>query len=638
MMHIRPAQLLILCGLLFVGAIVSGTVLLLFNLHKRALTERSRELNNIVLVLSEQTDRTIRATELIEDNLIERIQALGVSTPEDYERTMSGYDMHLFLKEKVAGWPHIGSLTLINSKGNLFNFSRSWPLPKIEVSDREFFKVLQSDVRTNTFMGEPVRNRATGTWTIHLVRRVAGPQGEFLGLILGAMEMQYFDQSYGTIDLGQQSAISLFRDDGILLASHPSPDPANARSYAENAGLMNILAATKQGTVEQRTIVDDADQLIVARKLQHYPFVLMARTPVAAALTGWVRELEIGVTAAVLLTLITGGYRFPRVSDNSETMICFPEARTEQAESESARATAEAKLLKQEHLVLLEHDARREAADAAISSYRQSVERILARIGDNVAEMKSTATALSAAAAESSVRAKDAVQVSNDASVNVGEAKSAANELFHSVGVIATRLGQASALVRVAATEANTTNRKISELALAANEIGDIVKLIEEVASQTNLLALNATIEAARAGVAGKGFAVVASEVKSLAVQTEKATKQIAAQVAAMQRATADAVDGMQRNAELLREIDEHTSTVAAAVKEQNTATEIISQNVSTAAEGTKIAVAVLDEFAVTTAKTCNSADTVIATSGAVQDAAAELRAETNKFLGTVAA
>ena len=164
------------------------------------------------------------------------------------------------------------------------------------------------------------------------------------------------------------------------------------------------------------------------------------------------------------------------------------------------------------------------------------------------------------------------------------------------------------------------------------------MKLIEEVASQTNLLALNATIEAARAGVAGKGFAVVASEVKSLAVQTEKATQQIAAQVAAMQQATTDAVDGIQRNADLLREINEHTSTVAAAVRQQNMAAEIISRNVNMAAEGTNIAVAVLDEFAVTTANACSSADTVIATSGAVQDAAAELRAETNKFLGTVAA
>lgn len=201
MIRIRPIQLLVLCGILFIGAVVSSTVLLLSNLHQRALTENSRELNNIGLMLSEQTDRAIRATELLEDSLIERMQALGVTSPESYEQLMSGHDMHLFLKEKAAGWPHIGSLTLINAKGTLFNFSRSWPLPKIDVTDREFFNVLRSDRQLQTFMGEPVRNRATGTWTIHLVRKVSGPRGEFLGLILGAMEMQYFDQYYATINL-----------------------------------------------------------------------------------------------------------------------------------------------------------------------------------------------------------------------------------------------------------------------------------------------------------------------------------------------------------------------------------------------------------------------------------------------------
>jgi methyl-accepting chemotaxis protein len=637
MIRIRPIQLLILCGALFVGAVISTSVLLLSNLHQRALTENFRELTNVVVMLSEQSDRAIRATELLEDGLIEKIQALGVSSPEDYERVMSGHEMHLFLKEKAAGWPQIGSLTLINSKGSLFNFSRYWPLPKIEVTDREFFKALRSNAQINSFMGEPVRNRATDTWTIHLVRKVAGPHDEFLGLILGAMEMQYFDQYYGTINLDQQSSISLFRDDGILLASHPVPNPASARSYAENSGLMSILAATKQSAVEQRSVIDNTDQLIVARKLQHYPFVLMARTPVAAALAGWTRELQVGVIATLVLIFITGGIVFLGIRQLRNYAL-LSKARTERVESESARATAEAKLLKQERIVFLEHETRREAADIAISSFRQSVERILARVGDSVAEMKSTAVALSADAAESSVRAKDAVQVSNDASASVGEAKNAATELSYSVEGITTRLRQTSELVRIATAEANTADHKISELARAADEIGDIVKLIEEIASQTNLLALNATIEAARAGVTGNGFAVVASEVKSLAVQTEKATRQIAAQIAAIQKTTTDVVDGIHRNAERLQEINGHTSTVSAAVEQQNMATGIITNSVNSAAEGTMIVVATLDDFVVTTAKACNSADTVIATSGAVQVATAELRAETNKFLGTVAA
>ena len=75
--------------------------------------------------------------------------------------------------------------------------------------------------------------------------------------------------------------------------------------------------------------------------------------------------------------------------------------------------------------------------------------------------------------------------------------------------------------------EAQGTNHQITALAQAAQKIGDVIKLIRAIAGQTNLLALNATIEAARAGEAGKGFAVVASEVKSLAVQTAKATEDI---------------------------------------------------------------------------------------------------------------
>src|SRR4029077_7688565 len=166
-------------------------------------------------------------------------------------------------------------------------------------------------------------------------------------------------------------------------------------------------------------------------------------------------------------------------------------------------------------------------------------------------------------------------------------AKNAAKELSSSVEGIATRLRQASELVGVATTEANTTNRKIFELAGAANEIGDIVKLIEEVASQTNLLALNATIEAARAGVAGKGFAVVASEVKQLAAQTAHATSEISGQIAEMQSATQESVTAIKEIGGTIGRISEIATTIASAVEEQGASTQEITRNVQQAAAGT---------------------------------------------------
>ena len=132
-------------------------------------------------------------------------------------------------------------------------------------------------------------------------------------------------------------------------------------------------------------------------------------------------------------------------------------------------------------------------------------------------------------------------------------------------------------MVRVSVNEAETTNEQIAGLADAAQKIGDVVKLIRDIAGQTNLLALNATIEAARAGEAGRGFAVVASEVKSLAVQTAKATEEIAAQILAVQGSTTIAVDAIRNIAGRMKEISSYTSAVAASVEQQNAATGEIS-------------------------------------------------------------
>ena len=176
--------------------------------------------------------------------------------------------------------------------------------------------------------------------------------------------------------------------------------------------------------------------------------------------------------------------------------------------------------------------------EEAIAWFRESVEGVLKTVADSVAAMKSTATVLSATSNETTAQTAGAVQTSNEAFGSVEVAADGGG------GVVEVdRRDQPSACPRLRSgqrrrDEAQSTNEDIAGLAQAAQKIDDVVKLIQSVAGQTNLLALNATIEAARAGAAGKGFAVVASEVKALAVQTAKATDDIAAQIAAVQSST----------------------------------------------------------------------------------------------------
>jgi methyl-accepting chemotaxis protein len=283
-------------------------------------------------------------------------------------------------------------------------------------------------------------------------------------------------------------------------------------------------------------------------------------------------------------------------------------------------------------------DKRRAAIENAIAAFRQRVDALLKNVADSALAMSSTATTLSSASTQTSHRAEGAARISDEASSNVQTAAVAADELSTSISEISRQLTQTTDVVKLAVAEALSTNEDISTLALSAQKIGDVVKLIRAIAGQTNLLALNATIEAARAGEAGKGFAVVASEVKSLAVQTAKATEEITGQITSVQTSATGAVGAIQRISERMHEISRYTSAVAASVEQQDSATGQIAQNVSGAAAGTAAIASALTEVAGAATATRSSAGTVLEASKSVETAVTNLRTEIKGFLETVAA
>ncbi len=283
-------------------------------------------------------------------------------------------------------------------------------------------------------------------------------------------------------------------------------------------------------------------------------------------------------------------------------------------------------------------EERRMAVDADIASFRGRVENVIKVVGQSAAAMKAAAKSLLTTSDHTLHRAEGAVHGSNNASANVETAAAAAEELSASIKEISRRLAQTNQIVRGAAADATATNDDITALAKVAQRIGDVVKLIQDIAEQTNLLALIATIAAARAGDAGRGFAVVASEVKSLAVQTAKATEEITKEILSVQSSTGDAVTAIRAITERMQEINAHTSEVVGAIAQQEVATGEISRNVASAAIGSKNVVATLGEVASGMTQTRSSAQTVLAASEEVENATVKLRGEVEDFLRTVTA
>jgi methyl-accepting chemotaxis protein len=291
-----------------------------------------------------------------------------------------------------------------------------------------------------------------------------------------------------------------------------------------------------------------------------------------------------------------------------------------------------------ERIGIQQQQAQREAVDEAIRSFRQRAEELLRTVAEGAIAMRSTAGVLLESSGRTAKCAESALSASNEASTNVQTAASAADELAGSIGEIGRQLDLTTYLVGDAVEDAAGTNARITALAAAAQKIGDVINLIRAIAGQTNLLALNATIEAARAGEAGKGFAVVAAEVKSLAVQTARATEDISLLIKSVQSAIDGAVDAISRIANRMKEIDSCATAVSASVAQQSSATSEISHNVNGAASGARVVVSVLDEVTEAAGDTRASAEHVLAASEAVETAAAALRGEVEGFLKRVAA
>ena len=296
----RPIRYLVICGVALITAIVVGTAIMVGNLRDRALFDGERELKNTALILAEQIDRTFQAVDLVQSGVIEKIQSLGIDSSEDFTRRMSSEDVHLMLKTSTSGLLQIYALSLINADGRLINFSRFWPAPDLSVADRIFFKALKADPKATSFISEPSHNRTNGEWTLFLVRRITSARGEFLGLVLGAVELSYFEKLFGAVSLGTGSSITLFRSDGIMLTRFPQVESAIGKSFKST---VDAVGQGDSGTARFIGQIGGLDRLLAAHRLAHFPIILSTAVDTAAALAIWQKQTNILIGAGTLAAL-----------------------------------------------------------------------------------------------------------------------------------------------------------------------------------------------------------------------------------------------------------------------------------------------------------------------------------------------
>ncbi|MFD1624837.1 methyl-accepting chemotaxis protein [Azospirillum griseum] len=322
----------------------------------------------------------------------------------------------------------------------------------------------------------------------------------------------------------------------------------------------------------------------------------------------------------------------PRLSRKDEIASIAVAAEVFKANAQRIRMM-EAERIEAEHRAAQD---KRQAMAAMARHFEQSVGSVIGTLVTHIEEVRQHALVVARVAGEAQSEAQTATHASELSSANVQAVSAATDQLAATVNEIGRQMSSAHKMSRQASEGVLQGDGRVQSLVVTAEQIGDIITMIQQIAARTDVLALNATIEAARAGEAGRGFAVVANEVKSLAMATSRATRDIRAKIEEVQSGCSDAGSAMRSVADLVQSLERMNSAVATAVEEQGAATTEIARNTHEAALGADKTARGISAVARASERNEDEARKVLHMCAKLASSASILRSEVDDFLNGI--
>ena len=170
---------------------------------------------------------------------------------------MVGGEIHAELKKRLFNLLPVHEFLLASASGKVLVTSRDVSVePDSSIADTDYFQALKTMNGLSSYIGAPTANPSTGQWRFHVAYKVIDRDGRFLGLIVGVMQLRYFEQLFAAINLGSGSSLALVRRDGLLLARYPRVDMATRPSFGANPLFKTVLPSKGKGVVRLQGVLN----------------------------------------------------------------------------------------------------------------------------------------------------------------------------------------------------------------------------------------------------------------------------------------------------------------------------------------------------------------------------------------------
>lgn len=239
----------------------------------------------LLLSLSWTRSNTLRAGEQSADALRHTIAAQTGSAMRVIDLTL-GEIAHDLAEDRITDpeadlrrrLGHLSTLVraiwVVDRNGRMIHDSDRGALG-IDLSRRDYFRHHRGSKSSGFFIGEPVRSLTVGTWFVSASHPLRTADGEFLGVVVAAMDVERFDKYWQLPSLDSDGSIAVFREDSTLLMRSPHVEQDIGKSYRHTEAWRERVPAQENGIYRGTSDIDGKARIFGFGRVPGYPYLLV---------------------------------------------------------------------------------------------------------------------------------------------------------------------------------------------------------------------------------------------------------------------------------------------------------------------------------------------------------------------------
>ena len=286
--------------LFIVGAIAAAvtvaciTAIALYEMRLDAFARARDAADNLSLILQRDIERNLEVYELSIEAVIDAVRDPAILRLPAEIRQRVFFDRSTYAQD-------MGSLLVTNSAGDVVIDSRSVPPRKLNLRDRDYFRVQQQLAEAGLFISKPFVPHLTKTaMSVGLSQRLTDSQGRFAGIVVGTLRLNYFRRLFEGMTLGGHGSITLLRPDGTVLMRRPY-NPLEIGQSIAGVPSFKPLVQADEGTYIGAAALDGAQRLYSFKHIGKYPLIVVVGLATEDIYAEWNRRAwAIGSAVALL--------------------------------------------------------------------------------------------------------------------------------------------------------------------------------------------------------------------------------------------------------------------------------------------------------------------------------------------------